>query len=262
MKRVLLLIGAVAALAGCGAEPPQHRPSWNSCYLGRGIAGGMLIYNHTAGSRQSSHPHRDSLAFWPASTFKIFNSLVALETGVVTADSMVIPWDSTEHWWDKHNRDHDLNTAFEYSVLWYYQEVARRIGRERMQQYLDMVGYGNADISGAVDSFWLNGGLRISNQQQIDFLVRLYENDLPFSQRSMDIVKDIMVRDSTDTYVLRYKTGWAVAGPNVGWLVGWVERPDSVWFFASHVVSDDHDAVGRARTDVPMRILRQEKIIP
>lgn len=258
--QIAIALGLMTVI-GCSADEPIHHPIWSGCYLAHGVEGSMLVYDYTNDQWHSGLPHRDTLRFLPASTFKIFNTLVALETGVIESDSTVLPWDSTEYWWDMYNRDHDLRSAFRYSALWYYQRVAKEVGRERMQSYIDDVGYGNEDISGAIDSFWLNGGLRISPKEQIEFLVQVYENDLPFSQRSIDILKSIMIRDSTDSYILRHKTGWATVEPNVGWLVGWVERNDGMWFFASNVVGG-HDAVGQARTDVALKILREEGMLP
>ena len=93
-----------------------------------------------------------------------------------------------------------------------------------MQYYIDSVGYGNQDIRGGIDLFWLNGNIRITMQQQVEFLKKLYKNDLPFSQRSMDIVKDIMIHTKTEDYILRAKTGWAArVEPNIGWFVGYLE---------------------------------------
>ena len=129
-----------------------------------------------------------------------------------------------------------------------------------MQQFIDEVAYGNRDISGAIDLFWLNGGLRISPREQVDFLVRLYRQELPFSSRTMGIVKEIMLAERTEEYSLRAKTGWAVLAENrnVGWWVGWVETSESVYVFATALeATAPGPSFGPAREALKRTVLSQ-----
>jgi beta-lactamase class D len=195
----------------------------------------------------------------PASTYKIFNAMVALETGVVESDRTIIKWDGVTRERTELNRDLDLATAFQLSAVPHFQWLARQIGLARMQHYVDAAGYGNRDLADGVDQFWLTGGLRISPREQVQLLVRLYRLQLPFSQRTMSTVRRIMEVERTPTNVVRAKTGWAVLpeGRNVGWWVGWVERGTDVYFFASVIESPRNaSSFGSARTDVPRAILR------
>lgn len=180
--------------------------------------------------------------FIPASTFKIFNSLVALETKAIADENTVIAWDGVKRSFPVWNQDQNMRTAFTRSAVWFYQDLARRIGKERMTKYIQAAGYGNQDISEKIDSFWLDGNLRISPEEQIKFLVRLYKNDLPFSTSVMNTVKDIMVIERKDTYTLRGKTGWAtnVNGvKNIGWHVGYLERDNNVYFYGLNFENQD-----------------------
>ena len=180
--------------------------------------------------------------FIPASTFKIFNSLVALETKVIADENTVIAWDGVKRSFPVWNQDQNMRTAFTRSAVWFYQDLARRIGKERMTKYIQAAGYGNQDISEKIDSFWLDGNLRISPEEQIKFLVRLYKNDLPFSTSVMNTVRDIMVIERKDTYTLRGKTGWAtnVNGvKNIGWHVGYLERDNNVYFYGLNFENQD-----------------------
>lgn len=173
-------------------------------------------------------------AYIPASTFKIIHSLIALETGVVEDENQLLLWDGLERNVPQWNQDHDLKSAFKYSAVWYFQRVANKIGREKMQYWLDTVRYGNADISGEIDKFWLTGDLRISPKEQLDFLKGLYHRKLPFSPRSMDLVNDIMVSEKGKGYTLRTKTGWSKQdGVDIGWYVGYLEKSDNVYFFVN-----------------------------
>lgn len=162
--------------------------------------------------------------FTPASTFKIFNSLVALETAIAPDEQLVIKWDSIPRMesWDK---DMNMREAFKVSCVPYYQEIARRIGQPMMQHYLDTANYGNKTIGPKIDEFWLNDSLQISADEQVGFVKRLYFYELPFSERSQRIVKSMMLQEETPTYKLYYKTGWGIRTKGqVMWIVGIAEK--------------------------------------
>jgi len=184
---------SAAATPAAEANPELEKYS-------QGFTGAFVLYDLGGNRITRYNPARCATRFLPASTFKIMNSLIGLETGVIPDEDYVIKWDGTRYDISAWNQDHTLKTAIRNSAVWYYQELARRVGKERMQHYVDVAGYGNQDISGQIDTFWLEGGLRISAEEQVGFLKRLYESDLPFSRRSMDIVKDILVLEKTGSY--------------------------------------------------------------
>jgi beta-lactamase class D len=202
--------------------------------------------------------------FTPASTFKICNSLIGLETGVISDENSVIKWDGIVRGRPEWNKDHDLNTAFKNSTVWYYQELARRVGGQRMKKWLDKVGYGNADTSGGIDMFWLSGGLRITPEQQVIFLKDLYESELPFSRRTMDIVKQIMIAKDTSAYTLRAKTGWSQQdNQDIGWYVGYLQTKRNVYFFATCIQRprSDESSFLASRKEITLGILRELKLL-
>jgi beta-lactamase class D len=206
--------------------------------------------------------------FIPASTFKICNSLIGLETGVITDESFVIKWDGVKRWRDAWNRDLDLKTAYKVSSVPYYQELARRVGGARMKFWLERVRYGNADTSGGIDLFWLNGGLRITPEQQLDFLTRLFREELPFSKRSMQIVKTIMIEEETAAYTLRAKTGMAEGddigrGKALGWYVGYVTTGRDAYVFATCIQSiNANEEFAAKRKDLTRRMLARLRALP
>src|SRR5690606_19360976 len=146
----------------------------------------------------------------PASTFKILNSLVGLETAIAPDDNYIIRWDSVERWNADWNRDMNMREAFKVSNVGYYQELARKIGPEFMQHYLDTVQSGNKEMGGGIDVFWLNGTLQISADEQVEIFKNLYFIDLPFSERSQGKVKSMMLQEDEPGDRLYYKTGWGV----------------------------------------------------
>jgi beta-lactamase class D len=209
-----------------------------------GRPGAFVRYDLSRDRYIRYNPSRCAERFLPASTFKLLNSLIGLETGVIPDENYLIPWDGTHYDVPAWNQDHTMKSAIQNSVVWYYQELARRVGTQKMQAYVDAAGYGNQDISGRIDSFWLDGGLRISADEQVAFLKRLYQNELPFSQRSMDIVKSIIVMDQTPSYTISGKTGSAqTLELQTGWFVGYLETGVDVYFFATNLESTGPDGI-------------------
>lgn len=186
--------------------------------------------------------YRDS-SYLPASTFKIINSLIGLQSGKISSDSMVIQWDGTTRSNPEWNKDLSMYQAFRVSCVPYYQEVARRIGKDTMQFWLDSLKYGNRLISGPVDSFWLNNSLRITPDEQLGLVKRLYFGQLPFFKTYQEMVKRAMLFEDNANYRLGYKTGWGFRenGHALGWITGWVEENGHPYFFVLNIESPDRE---------------------
>ena len=184
----------------------------------------------------ASDKDRSGEAKLPASTYKIPNSIIALETGVVSdPDKDIFKWDGVVRSIDAWNKDHTMRSAIAASVVPVYQEIARRIGQERMQKYVDLFEYGNRDIGGGIDQFWLTGNLRIDPVQQVDFVDRLRRGTLPVSKRSQDLVRDILPVTKVGDSVIRAKSGLLgaeIGKPSLGWMVGWAEKGSAQTVFA------------------------------
>jgi len=186
---------------------------------------------------------RDS-AYLPASTFKVVNSLIALHTGRIFSDTLVIPWDGQKRWLESWNKDMNMKEAFALSNVGYYQEVARRIGKDTMQVWLDSLKYGTRKITTSIDSFWLDNSLKITADEQLGLMKKLYFKQLTFNARSQEIVKGLMMREGNANYKLSYKTGWGFLpnGNPLGWVVGWIEENQHVYFFTMNVESKNPKA--------------------
>lgn len=214
-----------------------------------GVEGSIVIYDLKANRTYQHNPTRNATSYLPASTFKILNSLISLETGVISDEVAVLTWDGIKRDIEEWNHDLNMKEAYKRSAVWFYQVLARKVGYERMQDWVTKVGYGNKKIGGEkdIDKFWLEGELRITPQEQIQFLRRLYNQDLPFSKRTFSIVKDIMVVEQTPDYTIRAKTGWATkVAPQIGWYVGYLERNKNVYFFAVNIdIRNNKDLAAR-----------------
>ena len=180
----------------------------------------VLLYNLERCSRR----------FSPASTFKIMNSLVALETNIAPDENLIIKWDGTVRR-DTWNKDMNMREAMKVSCVPYYQELARRIGDVEMKKWIDTIRYGNKNINGAIDMFWLNDTLLISPDEQVGFMKKLYFDKLPMSQRSQRIVRSLMLQEDSTEYKLYFKTGTQFNDNDpkhitMAWIVGFVERKE------------------------------------
>ena len=203
---------------------------------------------------------RAEMIFSPASTFKIPNTLIALNEGVVTKDSVII-WDKKIREIDSWNQNQTLQTAFKNSCVWCYKEFTSKISVEKYKEYLKAIDYGNKKIGKDISDFWLDGSLQITTYGQMKFLKRLYENDLPFKIEDMDLVKEIMIEEQNEEYTLRSKTGWSTSlKSQSGWYIGYVETKDDVWFFATNIITKGQKDL-KKRKKITLEALKIEGII-
>jgi len=266
---VLLLPLALVFCSGISEAPPENRiikTEFQSYIDSANVKGAILIHDLKRGRCFSNDFDWAQRGHLPASTFKIPNSIIALECGVVNDDSTLFQWDGRKRSVQAWEQDLIFMEAFHYSCVPCYQEVARKIGARRMRDYLDKFEYGNMDVHpDNINVFWLEGASRISQLQQIDFLKRFYQSQLPIAARTEKIAKRMMVIEQNKHYRLSGKTGWSVQnGQDNGWFVGYVETSDNVYFFATNVEPKeplDMKSFPETRKDVTYRALKHLKIL-
>jgi beta-lactamase class D len=263
-KSLIILCLILSACAPVLSTPvSQTRPDLEQYFQGH--KGAFVLYDQKANSYIRYNPERCAEQFLPASTYKILNALIGLETGIIPDENYVIKWDGQTWPIAVWNQDHTLKSAFQNSVVWYFLELARRVGPEKMKKYVEAADYGNKDITGPSDAFWLDGNLRISADQQVEFLKRFYAGDLPFSKRSLEIVKVLMIVDKKDTFTLSGKTGSVVrVATYQGWFVGYLETQGNVYFFATNMESTNPDGLANGATarQISLDILKSLKLLP
>jgi len=242
----LILAGIVLpfALAACSPNNVRQDESLKKYFDSSNVSGCFGLFDNSQGQFiiYNLKRFRDS-SYLPASTFKIVNSLIGIETGIISDEKMVIKWDGIKRWNEDWNKDLSLQEAFRVSAVPYFQEVARRIGRDTMKKWIDSLAYGNKNISGPIDSFWLNNHLKISPDEQLGLVKKLYFDQLPFFRRTQEIVRKLMLREENANYSLSYKTGWGdtEAGHPLGWIVGWIEENRHPYFFVLNIESSDRN---------------------
>ena len=254
--RLLALLALT--LAGCFASPTPTasasgtspvvaseadvaRPDWAQFFEAEGGVGTFVLLDAQTGRTQLLDSERAARRYLPASTFKVYNALVALETGAVTDPDSVFVWDGTEREVPAWNRDHTLRTGMASSVVWLYQRVARRVGRDRYLAAFRRQPYGNGQIGNDVAMFWLDSSLQISANEQVQFIDGLRRGALAFRPDVQAAVRDVLpvLVDSAGARVVG-KTGLGRQPGRtlLGWIVGEVERDGRRAVFAMNVEPD------------------------
>ena len=227
-------------------------------------SGAFVLYDEGNQRWSRYHPERCRVRTSPCSTFKVLNSLIALETGVASGPDFSLPWDGRRHSIESWNQDQTLRSAFSNSCVWFYQELATRIGLERYRQIIPKVGYGNNDLSGGVTRFWLQSSLAISPDEQVEFLRRMHDHKQPFSAKNVETVLDIMTLRGDAKTVFRGKTGSAFDEkknvPTMGWFIGSVTAPSGNHFFATRITGGENPSGITARK-ITESILMDLKIL-
>lgn len=242
MNRLYLFLLSLLLLAAAPVRPvvPVTERNLQPQFARYGVQGSFLLYDAPAGQYVAYNLRRCRQRFLPASTFKIPNTLIGLQTGALPDTAEICRWDGVTRSFPQWNQDMTYARALRVSCVPCYQQLARRVGVARYRQWLPRLGYPGMVITPAtLDTFWLDGRSRISQFEQVDFLRRLQAETLPVEKRHQQAVKQLLLLKKTPGYALYGKSGWrfrSARNPDNGWLVGWVERPDGRRaFFALNV---------------------------
>lgn len=225
------------------------------------LVGSVLLFDPQEKTYYSNNFDRCDQGYLPASTYKITNSIIALETGVMESDTTLIKWNGEQRRMKVWEQDLLFKQAFHASCVPCYQEIARKIGPERMNKHLKAFNYGNMVVdSSNIDVFWLEGPSRITQNQQMDFIKRFYTEKLPIKDRTYEIMKRMIIIDEDEDQRFSGKTGWSIRdGFNVGWFVGYLEKGDNVYYVVTNVEPTPEfniDEFGRVRQWVSTESLK------
>jgi beta-lactamase class D len=255
------LIALFTSFSG-GAATTVARPEWQDAFAAQGVAGTFVLYRPALDRFEVLDSARARTPFRPASTFKIANALIALDAVTLRDQHEVFRWDGKPKMRRAWERDHTLDSGMRESVVWMFQEIARRTGKARMKEGVHRLEYGNEDIGGGIDLFWLQGNLRISAMEQVDFLRRLREGRLDTEARSARLVRNALAMERTADYTLYAKTG-STGGTRdaVAWWIGWIEQGGApVAYFAMNYAPGPRTPYA-ARFAIGRAILREAGVL-
>ncbi len=247
MKLPVIVLGLLLAATNAAASGWADSKAVSQLFKKAGVTGTFVLYDVAAHRLTVHNKARAEQRFVPASTFKLPNTLIGLSVGAVASVDEVLPYGGKPQRLAVWEKDMHLRDAFKVSNVPVYQELARRTGLQRMREQIARLDYGNGDIGKVVDTFWLEGPLKISAVEQTRFLARLAQQSLPFPKPAMAATRAIALTEKTDGYSLYAKTGWAdEPKPAIGWWVGWVEKSGRTYAFALNmVITEDADAAKR-----------------
>lgn len=259
--RLYIVIATVLFISGCKSRTCiENRNDFAKYYSEYRLSDNFVIYDLKKDKYIYYNQAQTQTAYPPGSTFKLFLSLVGFETGNIKTPETDVP-DMKITW----KPEHEVKSAYRNSVVHYYEGLTRRIGEPEIKHWLDKVQYGNADTTGGIPGFWQTGGLKITANEQIGFLRRMYEHKLPFSASGIEKVEGMMAIKDTMGYSIKGKTGWAEQdNQDIGWFIGYIETKNDTYFFANCIQSSDpgNSYFENARMNIAYRIFQDLKIIP
>jgi len=281
IARLILSLLVCTSLSFCTANSKANAPvaadsftirtDWQTHFTNCRVEGSVVIFDRQNKQWIVSDTTGIKTAVLPASSFKVANLLIALESGVIKDENEVVKWPGatdTVKYGYRPEIYHDMTVreAFAESAGWVFVELAKKIGKEKYQQHLKAYHYGNGVLTQTDADFWNFGAFGISPLNQVQFLQALYEGQLPASQRNMDIVKRVMKVEQDKGYTISAKTGWTRDnGINTGWWIGYVESDKGVHFFATRLLQDRRDKqdnFGACRKEITRTVLKDLGVLP
>ncbi|VDG97189.1 Regulatory protein BlaR1 [Lysinibacillus sphaericus] len=226
-----------------------------------GYEGSFVLYDLQEKQYNIYNKDKSTLRVSPNSTYKLYSALFALESEVITRIDNSVKWNGKSYPYQSWNQSQDLFTALENSVTWYFQHLDQKVQKKNIQSYLDKIKYGNQNLSGGIEDYWLESSLKISPIEQVQILKDFYTNQFGFDGKNIQLIKDCIKLETTDSGTLYGKTGTGTVNrKNVnGWFIGYVETKNNTFFFATNIESDHH-ASGSMAAEITKSILQDKGI--
>ena len=239
---ILLIAMFLTAAHSCTLNKAKINDQLKKNFDEAGVTGSFSLLNNQSGDITVYNMSIDTQRVSPGTSFKVISTLIGLETGAITDEEMLVSPDNNVND-SSQNLGTDLKKAFSAPEENYFQEIARKIGRDTMQLWIDSLQYGNKKIGADISAFWLDNSLKITPDEQLGLMFQLFFDKLPFSKYAQQIVKHLMLAESNEKYRYHYATGTGV-GENqrkTGWVIGWVEENRHVYFFSTYLVAGAQD---------------------
>ena len=266
-KKISILILIFVILISCkNTEKTSDETTLiDNIFTNSNTEGTLVIYDLNENKYIIHNKERAEQRFYPASTFKIYNSLIGLyDKAVKDVDEVFYKYNGEKVFLESWAKDSNLRYAIKNSQVPAYKELARRIGLEKMKENIEKLDFGNKDIGDSVDTFWLEGPLEISAMEQVKLLTELSQNQLPYPIEIQKAVSDITILEQTDNYILHGKTGLAdsknMNTMPIGWFVGWLEENDNIYVFALNIDNINSDDLAK-RINIVKESLRSINLL-
>ena len=249
-----LVLGAILLMVqSCSPNNVTLQNNYKKYFDDAGVTGSFGLFDNGSGEFYIYNlaQFKDS-SFAPGSTFEIIHALVGIETGRIVDEKMLLSLDSLG--------PIRMDSAFKKTSAPYFMEVARRIGKDTLQHWLDSLQYGSKKMGNSVDSFWTNNTLTVSPDEQLGLVKKLYFGQLPFQKRSQEMVKKLMLQTANANYKMSYKTGLGNKqnGNKVAWIIGWIEENKHPYFFVLQSEGAANSDVTNVSISLLNKILKEQ----
>jgi len=256
-KKLAILTALILSISN-GFSQNSKRMQIDSLFNSLTIKKGSIVTYHLSNKEYFRYnPSMCNTGYLPASTFKIPNSLIALELGIVSDVNQIIKWDNIKSSNESCNSDQTLASALKNSCIWVYSEFANKIGINQYKDYINKIDYGNKQIDyGPKNRFWLEGDFKISADQQVEFLKKFHNYELPFSKGNIDDVKKLILLRDTPNFKLSGKAGTEFISNKevIVWFIGYVEMPNETVFFSINFIHHEINSTSKIRGELLSKI--------
>ena len=229
--RLVIVFFFLIALSSCTSNNAKINNGLKKYFDSSNVEGSFSFLNNQLGNITVYNMSLDTTRLSTGTSFKIPEALIGLETGKITNENSQLDTSKIT-----------LKEAFIKSSVPYFQSLANQIGKDTMKFWLDSIGYGNKNMSSSLDSFWLNNDLKISPDEQLGFMSKLYFEQLPFQKYAQQTVENMMLQEDDTLYKLSYATGSGIdeKKDSFGWVAGWVEENRHIYFFVTFIKTPDN----------------------
>lgn len=218
--------------------------------------GSFVLYDQSADRWNIYNMDNASTRVSPNSTYKIYDALLGLESGIITPEHSTFTWNGEPCPFESWESDQDLTSAMHNSVNWYFQEIDSQAGFQSVKTFLQTINYGNQNTGTNLNLYWTDFSLKISPIEQVELLQNFYQNNFHFDRKNIQAVKNALLLSTTSSGSLYGKTGTGrVNGKDVnGWFVGYIESDNNTYYFATNIQAPSN-ATGSQATEITEAIL-------
>ena len=218
--------------------------------------GSFVLYDQATDKWNIYNMDHASTRVPPNSTYKIYDALLGLESGIITPKHSTFTWNGEPCPFESWESDQDLTSAMHNSVNWYFQAIDSQAGFQSVKTFLQTINYGNQNTGTNLNLYWTDFSLKISPIEQVELLQNFYQNNFHFDRKNIQAVKNALLLSTTSSGSLYGKTGTGrVNGKDVnGWFVGYIESDNNTYYFATNIQAPSN-ATGSQATEITEAIL-------
>ena len=220
--------------------------------------GSFVLYDNHLDSWKIYNLEEANKRIPPDSTYKIYDALLGLESGIITPEHSSMAWNGEHFSYSAWENDQDLNSAMQNSVNWYFQTMDSQLGLNKIQEFLNEIEYGNQTTSSNLKLYWSDFSLKISPIEQVELLKKFNTNGFHLHSQNVLSVKNAIKIVGTSDGTFYGKTGTGcIDGQDInGWFIGYIETSDNIYYFATNIQSDSN-ATGNKALEITSAILKK-----